>query len=134
MRSITVNSACTILFSAMALNLLQCHSTQAAPITLEWTAPGDDGTIGIATEYDVRYAADSATLIAWANATQLTSEPNPKVGGSAESWATSLPAGTWFIAMKTRDEAFNWSALSNIVRHEIDVTAPAAIFDLRVGP
>ena len=47
-------------------------------ITLTWTAPGDDGSTGTATTYDIRYSHGGAINAGnWASATQVTGEPAP---------------------------------------------------------
>lgn len=121
----------------LALVLAACTAWQgqpplAAPVTIEWTAPGDDGATGTAAEYDIRYSTDSTIVAGWTNANQLAGEPLPKPAGSAETHTFALNSGVYFIAMRTRDEAFNWSPTSNIVRATVDGIAPAAILDLRV--
>lgn len=106
----------------------------AATVILHWTAPGDDGTVGTAAEYDIRYAPDSATVVNWTNAVQCTGEPAPRVAGAAETYSFTLGNGTWFVGLKARDEASNWSGISNIPRVDVDTVPPDAIIDLRVGP
>lgn len=43
-------------------------------ISLIWTAPGDDGTAGTATTYDIRYCTSEITDANWDSATQCTGE------------------------------------------------------------
>jgi len=101
-------------------------------LTLSWTAPHDDGSIGGAVAaYDFRYAADS-TLIA-----SGVSIPTgvPKAPGTLETMSVTLPAGVWFLALRSQDDAGNWSPWSNVIRAQDvlpDTTPPAAITDLRV--
>lgn len=103
-----------------------------ALITLTWTAPGDDGNTGTATSYDLRYATDSVTVAAWTNATQASGEPTPRVAGTIETYQLNLPNGTYWFAIRAKDEMGNQSAMSNIVsRVQVDAIAPAAIVDLR---
>ena len=112
-------------------------AAQAASVTLNWTAPGDDGTVGTAAQYDVRYSTSSITNGNFASATQASGEPAPKVAGSAETFTiTNLAANTtYYFAIKTADEASNWSPLSNVISVTTgDETAPAAIADLRAAP
>ena len=84
--------------------------------TLTWTAPGDDGNVGTATEYDIRYSTSNITEANWASATQCMGEPSPKISGSVETFTnTNLsPATTYYFALKTADEVPNWSGLSNV--------------------
>lgn len=109
----------------------------AASVTLRWTAPGDDGTVGTAAQYDVRYSTSNITNANWNNATQATGETAPKIAGSAEAFTLSNLAAntTYYFAIKSADEATNWSTLSNVVSITTgDETAPAAIADLSATP
>jgi len=85
-------------------------------ITVTWTAPGDDGNNGTASEYDVRYAAAPITEANWDEATPCEGEPTPQSAGSSEAFAiTGLSPGiTYYFALKTGDEVPNWAVLSNI--------------------
>jgi hypothetical protein len=87
----------------------------AGTVTLRWTAPGDDGNSGRATAYDLRYSTSPITAANFSQATQVSGEPAPAVAGSAESFIVSgLTNGvTYYFAIKTRDEANNWSTMSN---------------------
>jgi len=96
---------------------LAASTPGAYSVDLSWTAPGDDGTEGTATEYDIRYAltaiADEAD---WASATQCLNEPAPSPAGTLEQVTViGLAPGTiYYLALKTVDEAGNSSELSNI--------------------
>jgi len=84
--------------------------------SLQWTAPGDNGSYGQATGYDVRYATSPIDEGNWAAATQCTGEPAPKAAGQLESFIASglSPSTTYYFALKAVDEESNWSALSNV--------------------
>ena len=86
-------------------------------LPLTWTAPGDDGNIGTAAEYDIRYSTSPINESNWAQATPANGEPNPKAAGTTQWFTvTGLQASTlYYMAIKTRDEAYNWSSLSNVV-------------------
>ncbi|HOD65683.1 MAG TPA: FlgD immunoglobulin-like domain containing protein [candidate division Zixibacteria bacterium] len=107
-------------------------------ITLTWTAPGDDGVSGRAAQYDVRYSLSPITNATWASASQATGEPAPAAAGSAEIFTvTGLNSGTtYYFAVKTADEALNWSALSNVASGTTavagDASSPAAVTNLIV--
>lgn len=84
--------------------------------TLTWTAPGDDGSAGTASSYDIRYSTSAINSGNFASATPLTGEPSPSVAGSAESWQTDavLSSGTTYhFAMTASDETANTSDVSN---------------------
>ncbi len=105
-------------------------------ITLSWTAPGDDGSSGTASFYDIRYSTNNITAGNWSSATQATGEPTPSIAGSSETMIVSgLSADTtYYFAIKTSDEVPNESDLSNVVSETTqtssDTTAPAAVADL----
>jgi len=86
-----------------------------AAIALTWTAPGDDGNVGTATVYDLRYASDSATVAGWTTATQATGEPAPRPAGTTETQLLTLPPGKYWFAIRARDEAGNQAPLSNVI-------------------
>lgn len=109
-------------------------------ITINWTAPGDDGTTGRATSYDIRYRTSAIsgtdTLSWWNAATQLTGEPLPGVAGSRDSMVVRglQPVTTYYFMVRTGDEVPNWSGYSNVAVKSTsgDVTAPAAIANLSI--
>lgn len=84
--------------------------------TLAWTATGDDGAVGTATTYDIRYSNSNITEANWPSATQIVGEPSPQAAGSPETLLVSglSPSTTYYFAMKTSDEVPNESALSNV--------------------
>jgi hypothetical protein len=100
-----------------ALNDLSVKEVTADSVALTWTAPGDDGNVGTATTYDIRYSTSPITETNWSSATQVTGEPTPKPAGSTETFTvTGLSLGTtYYFALKTADEVPNWSGLSNVV-------------------
>jgi len=106
-------------------------------VTLNWTAPGDDGENGTAAEYDVRYSLSSITEANWDAATQATGEPTPQAAGATETFEiTGLsPSTTYYFAIKAADEVPNWSAMSNVITKGTDAeeTPPATITDLSAG-
>jgi chitodextrinase len=85
---------------------------------LQWTAPGDNGTEGQASLYDVRYlAAAISNLSDFTNATVLPMGP-PQPAGTAEALnVTGLtPDTSYWFALRTSDNKSNWSPLSNIAQ------------------
>ena len=107
-------------------------------ITLTWTAPGNDGSTGIATCYDIRYSTSAINEGNWASATQVTGEPTPRPAGTSQSMVVSglSPSTTYYFAIKTSDEASNTSAISNSPSGQTlapDTTAPGAVSDLATG-
>lgn len=83
--------------------------------TLTWTAPGNDGTIGRASIYDVRYS--TTPISDFSTATKVEKVPAPKSSGEIESLEILglNPTTTYYFAIKSSDEAPNESAISNII-------------------
>jgi uncharacterized membrane protein len=100
---------------AAIANLATANVTHNS-LLLTWTAPGDDGDTGTAAAYDIRMAAavidDNSKF---ASATTLPDPPAPQASGAPQSFTVgALSANTtYFFAIKARDEADQWSALSN---------------------
>ncbi len=94
---------------------MSTSDSSSTTITITWTAPGDDGIEGTASQYDIRYSTSTITEANWDQASQVTGEPSPQPAGSQESFTvTELePNTTYYFAIKTVDEALNWSGLSN---------------------
>jgi len=92
-------------------------ATQTISMTLNWTAPGDDGMTGRATRYDMRYSLLPITPSNFASATAATGMPTPGLPGTQQSVTVSgLDAtASYFFAMKTVDDVGNWSTMSNVV-------------------
>ncbi len=94
-------------------------SFQANTLTFCWTATGDDGLVGIASHYDIRYSINppgTDTVAWWNSCTRATNEP-PPVGAGIRQCMTVANIDNnqnYYAAMKAADEAGNWSGLSNI--------------------
>lgn len=103
---------------------------------LSWTAPGDNGMSGTAAAYDLRSSTQPITEANFAAATPVPTPPAILPAGSAQSYAlTGLTASTtYYFALKARDAANNWSALSNVpsaATTATDQLPPARISDFR---
>lgn len=96
--------------------VLVAGSPTSSSVTLTWSAPGDDGAVGTATEYDVRYSTASITVANWDAAIQAGGEPEPQAAGTPQSLEVAglAPNATYYFALATRDEVANWSAISNV--------------------
>ena len=137
-----------ILFTSIAIlaavAALACPRESGAEtwnaVTLTWTAPGDDGSTGRATQYDVRYSTSSIsgtdTTTWWGQATQCSGEPAPQTAGATETFVVTglQPSRTYYFVMKTADEVPNWSRYSNVAVKATtaapDTIPPAAIRNL----
>ncbi|MFD0670722.1 fibronectin type III domain-containing protein [Cohnella sp. GCM10027633] len=100
-----------------AVSNLAAPSSTSGSVTLTWTAPGDDGSTGTATSYDVRYSTSTITSGNWASATQASGEPTPGAAGASQTMTVSGLAAstTYYFAIKATDEASNVAAISNVV-------------------
>ncbi|HEX7077291.1 MAG TPA: fibronectin type III domain-containing protein [Candidatus Eisenbacteria bacterium] len=112
---------------------LTVTGTTGTSISVRWTAPGDDGTTGTATSYDIRYSTSAITSSNWTSATQATGEPTPATAGTTQSFTIAGLVGsqTYYVAIKTTDDRGNVSLLSNVVNGTtLDTVAPAPVRDL----
>ena len=83
-------------------------------LTVVWTAPGDDSLAGTAAEYDLRYSTSPITEGNFEAAARAAT-PDPSEAGTPECvelWELGS-CHSYYCALKTRDEAGNWSAMSN---------------------
>lgn len=85
-------------------------------ITLRWTAPGDDGLFGTVASYEVRWSLLPITALSYGQATPVLGLPVPGPSGTKEVFTVrGLPeATTIYFALRSRDEAGNWSPMSNV--------------------
>jgi len=99
------------------INDLTAVAVDETSFELTWTAPGDNGMSGTASEYDVRYwtrpIIDDA---GWREATRVTGAPSPKPAGQTETMTVQdlVPGTSYYFAVKTADDVDNWSGLSNM--------------------
>jgi hypothetical protein len=95
---------------------VQSASEPAGTAVVSWTAPGDDGFIGDASQYDLRIsscpfnAATSTAITTWA--------PLP-VGTPERYTLHGLSSGQYCTSLKTLDEVGNVSAASGSVAFQI---------------
>ena len=129
-----------MLLATMAAEIARAQTSADSSIVLTWTAPGDDGTIGRATSYDLRYRTSAIsgtdTTSWWNGATQVSGEPLPGTAGSTDSMRVRglTPLTTYYFIVRAADEVPNWSGFSNVATKTTsgDLTPPAAIVTLAV--
>ena len=116
-----------------------CSDSKSETVTIQtmrtFTATGDDGTVGTASQYDLRYSTNRDSLTNhWGNCSAIPGLPTPNIAGTAETLFINLTVETdktYFFAIKAADEVPNWSVISNIMTLSFpDITAPSAIIDL----
>ena len=83
-------------------------------VTLEWTAPGNNGAAGTASIYDLRYSESPIGEDNWSAAGGVADEPAPLAGGTTQTHTVSglADSTTYYFALRTFDEAGNASELS----------------------
>ena len=116
-----------------AIANLSITGSTGTSLSLSWTAPGDDGSTGTASSYDIRYSTSPITNANWSSATVATGEPAPTAAGTAQAFVlTGLsPSQTYYVAMRATDDRSNVSALSNVPSGTtLDTIPPAAVRDL----
>jgi subtilisin family serine protease len=81
----------------------------------DWTAPGDDTTSGTAEEYDFRYSESIITEANFSSADRSTVDDPSAAGSTDDESVSGLDECTWhYFAIKTDDDAFNTSGMSNV--------------------
>jgi hypothetical protein len=122
-----------------AFALAGCVDVTSDPVmvsrTLGWTATGDDGSVGTASAYSLRYSINESDLTDnWVVCVEVPGLPAPKIAGTLENYTAtvSLETGTTYhFALRVADEAGNWSTVSNrIAWTPLDTDAPLGIQDL----
>jgi hypothetical protein len=109
---------------------LLVHAQGAPPdsVVLGWTESGDDGTAGTATLVEMRMSGSAITLANWGLATPVPGMPAPAPGGTPQRVVVRglTPGATYYFALRSSDEAGNWSGLSNLVMWDgsVDATPP----------
>jgi len=137
------------LCAASEATILAVTATSA---TLRWTAPGDDGDLGRASQYDLRfsvYNVQGNDSLAWwtSSSTKICSGlPNPGVAGTRDSFVVVglAPERTYYFVLRTADEVENWSFFSNIAvvttpgipdtNRQGDTTPPPPVAGLTATP
>lgn len=88
-------------------------------IIVSWTAPGDDSSFacsGSASTYELRYSTSTIDNSNFNSASLVPGTPSPSAPGTAECVLLEGldDCTTYYFAIKTQDEAGNWSVLSNV--------------------
>ncbi|MBN2526225.1 MAG: discoidin domain-containing protein [Deltaproteobacteria bacterium] len=106
-------------------------------VELRWTAVGDDGLVGTADSYDIRYAKLPINMDNWHLANVLFDVPLPKGAGSAESLVVSglSAASDYFFVLRVLDDEGGVSLFSNMVHFKtLTDTPPLTVSDLQAIP
>ena len=102
----------------LAPALVRAQGAGQDSVTLRWTAVGDDSLSGVAAAYDLRMSESPITASSWSTATALSGLPAPLASGTTQQVTVrGLTSGaTSYFALRVRDDAGNWSGVSNVVR------------------
>jgi hypothetical protein len=87
-----------------AVTDLRVKSYTSTTVTLEWTSPGEDDTVGTAELYDMRHSTSEVTSETWDAALPLDGEPGPSPAGSTDTMLVTglLEDSTYYFGLKTR--------------------------------
>jgi len=135
-----VSAIQTDLTAPGTINDLVVNSISINSLQLKWTAVGDDGNIGSASGYIVKYSYFNINESNWATAVTYQQTIIPQNPGTQETlWIDGLTEGTeYYFAVKAVDNVQNISAISNIATESTsdiqDVIAPSVIDDLSASP
>ncbi|HRF58965.1 MAG TPA: S8 family serine peptidase [Fimbriimonadaceae bacterium] len=85
----------------------------ASTIRVRWTASGDDGAVGSASSYELRYSKSPINAGNFASATLVTTVPAPAVSGSQQDAAISglFPGDSYYVALRALDNVGNMSGI-----------------------
>ena len=94
---------------------LFAYARNATEFLVTFTAPGDDGNVGVARLYDLRYSLQPITASNFYSATYIGPLPVPSPAGEPESiiLASLSTDLNYYFSLKTRDDEHNWSGVSN---------------------
>jgi hypothetical protein len=86
------------------------------PVEPHWIAPRNDGPVGRAAKYGVRYALSQLTDANWEPTVRCHVEPPPGQAGEKEALSVSglTDFTRYHFAVRVAAEVPNWSGLSNI--------------------
>ena len=107
-------NAVLIPFALAAALAFAAHGASAPPacaqsssISLNWTAPGNDGNSGTAARYDIRYSTAPITDANFSVAWQVPGLPPPSAAGTRQSVRVNdlVNNAVYYFALKTAARA-----------------------------
>lgn len=116
MQSLTCSTRMALALLAMVAASPGWAAPPTVSATLQWTAPGGDRNVGRARAYLIRYSTRPITSANFDDATVVVTASRPAPAGSRESLTVPglAPDTKYYFALKTMDDAGNWSTLSNV--------------------
>ncbi len=105
-------------------DLLAATGADTYKIDLQWSAPGGDGTNGLALYYDIRYSTAEITTNNWYEALQFNPSLTPQTYGAMENASLPMPAPdtVYYFAVRAVDASGNMAPLSNLSAARSQVT------------
>jgi len=96
-------------------------------LRLVWSATGDDGDVGLATAYDIRYSLNPIDDGNWDAATTCDGEPVPEAPGTSQNFIIEKLASDtlYYIGVKVLDDVANIGPLATVSGR----TAPPTTID-----
>ncbi len=97
-------------------------STGTTNAVISWSAPGDQCTNAACAEYELRFSGKPFTECNFSSGTRLsTARPQPPGKQECVALVGLTCNATYYFAVRAKDDAGNWSVLSNVVSQ---ATAP----------
>jgi len=96
---------------------LSSHDVTAQTVILDWRSPDEEGALGRASSYDIRFSEEEIREETWLTSTPVEGLGPPKRPGVLESVTVMglEPKTDYYFAIKAADEIPNWSAISNVL-------------------
>jgi hypothetical protein len=93
----------------------RADSITTSQLVLRWVAPGDDGGAGRATRYQIQMTTRAGLTGNFTSGAIFDPAPPDTAGTTQRFLVHGLSPGTrYYFAIRTRDDAGNWSATSNL--------------------
>ncbi|MGB2698730.1 MAG: fibronectin type III domain-containing protein, partial [Candidatus Zixiibacteriota bacterium] len=98
---------------------LSASLVENGSVNVKWTATGDNGNLGTALYYDLRYSSTvvgTDTVFWWEHADTVENEPSPSPAGSIDSCQVSglSPDIMYYFVIKAYDDVGFCSGFSNV--------------------
>jgi len=97
------------------LTVYEGSTSNLNTMKIQWIAPGDNGTQGIADHYEIKYSTSEITEYNWESAVLFDDPPVPQVAGSLQFCYVNVlePATIYYFAIKAFDDFNNVNQISN---------------------
>ncbi|MFB6272616.1 MAG: fibronectin type III domain-containing protein [Salinibacter sp.] len=119
------------------VNDLTVTELDTTAMTVEWTAPGDNGNQGIAYEHDLRYSTSPITTPSdFEAATHVAGLPFPDTAGTVQQKRVTglMPDSTYYFALQSTGDGRNSSPLGTSGGTKLpDMIPPSSITDFRIS-